>query len=171
MPQRSRLAAALTAVVLAAVLAWHSAGAITDTDGRTRVDDRNELARLFADRTFYGSYADGSRFVEYYATDGRLGYWDGCPHSGQWRIAGPDDRPVACFLYPTMLPPGPHCFDVYRTTTRLEFLLAGTDASWPAHAWTREIRQGNPERLSLTASGCQISAREAEGGPARRGRG
>ncbi|MCK6449399.1 MAG: hypothetical protein L6R19_00850 [Alphaproteobacteria bacterium] len=146
------------------------AGAITDNEERTPITDRAELTRLFVDRTFYGRYADNSKFIEYYAPDGRAGYFDGCPHSGRWWVAESGGEAVVCFVYPTMAPPGPHCFDVFRAATRnggrLEFLLDGSDASWPAHAWTRAIRPGNPEQLSLTASGCQIgqSVREEDQG-------
>ncbi len=154
---------ALGLLFAALALGGRGAVAITDSEERTLVADRTELTRLFVDRTFYGRYADGSDFIEYYAPDGRAGYWDGCPHSGRWWVAESGAQAVVCFVYPTMAPPGPHCFDVYRAPPgrggRLEFLLDGSYDNWPAHAWTRAIRPGNPEQLSLTASGCQISKR------------
>jgi len=158
---RRMLAVALVAALAAAVLGPRHAGAIAEADGRTRVSDAAALGRLFAGQTFYGRYADNTAFVEYYAADGRLAYWDGCPHAGRWWIDPAGGEAVACFFYPTMAPNGPHCFDVFRAAAgrggRLEFLLVGSGPSWPAHAYTRAIRPGNPEQLSLTASGCQVS--------------
>jgi hypothetical protein len=161
----------MAAAVAVALLGWYTAGAVTDNGARARVTDRTELQLLFVDQTFYGRYGDGSNFVEYYAPDGRAGYWDGCPHAGRWRIETAADGAVACFVYPTMAPPGPHCFDVFRAKGRLEFLLHGSDPTWPAHAWTRQVRPGNPEQLSLTASGCQISSRHPDDAKSKTGRG
>ncbi|MCC7046361.1 MAG: hypothetical protein IT562_06585 [Alphaproteobacteria bacterium] len=156
---RHGFAVALATAVFVALLAPSGTVARAEADARVRISDRNELVRLFADQTFYGRYSDGSNFVEYYAPDGRVGYFDGCPHRGQWRIDAASDGAVACFVYPTMAPPGPHCFDVFRAGGRLEFTLRGTDPSGPAQAWTRMVSPGNPEQMSLTASGCQISRR------------
>jgi len=165
---RTRAVRVALGVLFAAIaLIGRGADAITDSDGRTRIADRAELTRLFAERTFYGRYADDSDFIEYYAPDGRVAYWDGCPHTGQWWVEPASAGAVICFVYPTMAPAGPHCFNVYRAPAsrgdRLEFLLDGSNASWPAHAYTRMIRPGNPEQLSLTASGCQISQSRQEG--------
>lgn len=118
-----------------------------------------ELAGLFADRTFYGRYSGGARWVEYYAPDGRLAYFDGCPHAGRWWI----DGTAACFHYPTMAGRNTFCFDVYRTPAAgLEFRLVGSDPLWIADAYTSKIAPGNPENMSLNDSGCQISQLPAE---------
>lgn len=152
---------ALAAFFIAVAFGGRVADAITDTEGRSRIADRAALIREFTDRTFYGRYVDGSNFTEYYAPDGRAGYWDGCPHAGRWWVEARHEEAVVCFVYPTMSPPGPHCFGVFKAPAsrggRLEFLLDGSDPRWNAHAYTRAIRPGNPEGLSLTASGCQIS--------------
>jgi hypothetical protein len=157
---------ALAALFATLTLGGRGAGAITESEGRTRIADQAELTRQFYDRTFYGRYADNSNFTEYYAPDGRAGYWDGCPHAGKWWVEQRKDEAVVCFLYPTMSPAGPHCFGVFRAPqsrgARLEFLLDGSDPRWNAHGYTLAIRPGNPEGLSLTASGCQISQRFQE---------
>ena len=127
------------------------------TSARARVDDPAVLHTLFADRTFYGRYANATDWVEYYAPDGRLAYWDGCPHAGRWWI----ENAEACFHYPTMVGGNTFCFDVYRgapgSGRELEFLTPGSGSDWIAAAFTRTIRQGNVENMSLTASGCQVS--------------
>ncbi|MCC6469126.1 MAG: hypothetical protein IT563_12470 [Alphaproteobacteria bacterium] len=163
---RHSFAVALATTTIVALLVSPDTSARAGDGARVRVGDRGELVRLFADRTFYGRYSNGSNFIEYYAPDGRVGYWDGCPHMGQWRIDAMSDGAFACFYYPTMAPPGPHCFDVFRASDRLEFSLRGGDPSGPAQAWTRMVRPGNPEQMSLTDSGCQISGLERDAIPA-----
>jgi hypothetical protein len=138
----------------AALGALAAAAAFAQTAPRAPIAGRAELTGLFADHTFYGRYAGGSNFVEYYAPDGRLAYWDGCPHSGRWWIEGA----TACFHYPTMLGGNTFCFDVYRAPSAgLEFRTSGSDPLWIADAYTSKIAPGNPENMSLSASGCQIS--------------
>jgi hypothetical protein len=129
----------------------------TQSSARERVDDPATLRGLFADRTFYGRYANATDWVEYYAPDGRLAYWDGCPHAGRWWI----ENAEACFHYPTMVGGNTFCFDVYRgapgSGRDLEFLTPGSNPDWIAAAFTRNILAGNVENMSLTASGCQVS--------------
>lgn len=132
-------------------------------ESRQLVADRAELTRLFAEQTFYGRYTNAHTWIEYYAADGRLGYWDGCPHAGRWWIERLGGNDAACFHYPKMVGANIFCFDVYRKDGRLEFLTAGSDPGWQAVAYTRAIRPGNPEGLSLTASGCQVSRRRPHG--------
>lgn len=127
------------------------------TSAREKVVDPAALRGLFADRTFYGRYANAATWVEYYAPDGRLAYWDGCPHAGRWWI----ENAEACFHYPTMVGGNTFCFDVYRgppgSGRDLEFLPPGSRPDWIAVAFTRNILAGNVENMSLTASGCQVS--------------
>lgn len=143
----------LFAVLLCAMpgAAWPQSSA------RERIEDPDVLRGLFADRTFYGRYANAADWVEYYAPDGRLAYWDGCPHAGRWWIQGAE----ACFHYPTLVGGNTFCFDVYRgppgSGRDLEFLAAGSSPDWIAAAFTRNILPGNVENMSLTASGCQVS--------------
>lgn len=159
---RPKALAALMALTIFGLAAWRGAVAadtvaVANGAERLRVDDQAELSRLFADRTFYGRYSDGSNFVEYYAPDGRLAYWDGCPHTGRWWI----EAATACFEYPTLAGGSTFCFDVYHAPLdrgrQLEFLAPGSAPDWIATAFTRMIAPGNPENLSLTASGCQVS--------------
>jgi len=152
------LRAARRSLVLAAVLAL---GAISPAPGqssaRERVTDPAELRGLFADRTFYGRYANATNWVEYYAPDGRLAYWDGCPHAGRWWIEGAE----ACFHYPTMVGGNTYCFDVYRgppgSGRELEFLTPGSSPDWIAAAFTRNILPGNVLSRFFRSSGCQVS--------------
>lgn len=150
----------LCRLLLGLGLACGPLSATAQDSARERVSERGELQSLFRDRTFYGRYADNSRWTEYYAPDGRLGYWDGCPHSGHWWIEGEE----ACFQYPTLLGGNRFCFDVYRAPPssgrQLDFLSPGTAPDRLAVASTRAIADGNPENLSLSASGCQTSRYE-----------
>ena len=144
-------------LLFAAALTVAAGSAWAQSSARERVDDPAALRGLFADRTFYGRYANATNWVEYYAPDGRLAYWDGCPHAGQWWIEGAE----ACFHYPTMVGGNTFCFDVYRgapgSGRDLEFLTPGSSPDWIAVAFTRNIRDGNVENMSLTDSGCQTS--------------
>lgn len=144
-------------LLLIALLATLPGHAVAQTSARERVDDPATLRALFADRTIYGRYANAADWVEYYAPDGRLAYWDGCPHAGRWWIEGAE----ACFHYPTMVGGNTFCFDVYRgapgSGRELEFLTPGSRPDWIAAAFTRTILAGNVENMSLTASGCQVS--------------
>ena len=156
------------AAAAAAILGSLALGGLSGPQ-RALIIDADELKGLMADHTFYGRYTSNTQdWIEYYAPDGRLGYWDGCPHSGRWWIewapgingAG---AAAACFNYPTMVGANTFCFDVYRVSSvpsgsRLEFLTLGTSPALPALAYTRAIASGNPEHLSLTASGCQVSS-------------
>jgi len=147
----------LCRLLFVAMLGAAATQAWAQSSARERVVDPVTLHGLFADRTFYGRYANATNWVEYYAPDGRLAYWDGCPHAGRWWI----ENAEACFHYPTMVGGNTFCFDVYRgppgSGRALEFLTPGSDAGWTAAAFTRDIRAGNVERMSLTDSGCQVS--------------
>jgi hypothetical protein len=123
---------------------------------RTRIADEGELRELLSDRTVHGVYADGNEWIEYHAADGRSAYWDGCTRPGRWWI----EDGLACYRYAGDPANTDHCWYVFTSGPRIEFVYAPDGPRGRAGAYSRSIAPGNPENLPLDGSDC-VSASAA----------
>jgi hypothetical protein len=121
---------------------------------RQRVADDDKLSGLLLDQTVHGIYSDGGEWFEYHAADGRCAYWDGCSHPGQWWVTAG----LVCYRYPGDPAKVDHCWYVYQTDRRIEFVYALDGPHGPVGAYSLEILPGNPEHLPLGRSDCLSAA-------------
>lgn len=149
----SRAAAISRAVAAAAAAAWLCLAALAapaQEAVRERVADDTALTELLRDQTIHGVYADGDEWIEYHAPDGRSAYWDGCSHPGKWWIADG----LACYRYPEDPTHADHCWYVYQTNKRIEFVYYPDGPEGPVGAYSLEVTQGNPDHLPLNRTDC-----------------
>lgn len=140
----------ITAVAFLLLLASCATQTPTFTAGQLRslggrpVAPQN-LADLFSNRTFYGTYLNNeNRWIEYYSSDGRLAYdGGGRPDFGSWWIS--DDE--ACFEY-EVGDPGPFCFFFYRLDGRVYGVDNVNSDSGTVFFVVDDVKVGDVEGLS-----------------------
>jgi len=159
-PSAGRDKAIRQALAGVSVMGWLSLAALAASaqePARERVADDKALADLLRNQTIHGIYADGNEWIEYHAPDGRSAYWDGCSHPGKWWIADG----LACYRYPEDPSRADHCWYVYQTSKRIEFVYHPYGPEGPVGAYSLEVTPGNPDHLPLNSSDCLSAAAPA----------
>ena len=135
---------------IAVLLIVSAARVAADETAGTRILGEAALRAALSDRTFYGRYEGGINWIEYYTSDGRSAYWDGCTHDGAWWIK----NDFVCFRYRGDASDRDYCWMLYQLGSQYEFLMPPFQESNAVRAYTTDIRPGNREHLPLDTDDC-----------------
>lgn len=131
------------AIVATAIGCASPSEKVRSANTSNQITDSAELKELIAGNTFYGTYSDGGRWIEYYQPDGNSLYREASStcHS-QWYVR----EDTVCFEYPTSKDSAPFCFKFSRTGKTLT--LTTTRPNGPAkQVVVDKIQKGDAEGL------------------------